>query len=150
MSFWRNNNNTKVSLQTVAAAMALGDTSLFTIVGTIAINELFAECVTPNGAVISTLLYKVTTTVPAADLALSAASGSLISAAAGTLVSLNSTTLATALDIIVPGGGLARAVARDIITTGGILKATVATTAMSGTWKHTLSYTPISPGAYVS
>lgn len=138
--------------ESVTAQVVNGDT-LFTITGgPILIQELVSVCVTANAAVASTLQYSSTPTVGSAKT-FSGASASLVSATAGTIVRLNPTALTTAPDIITAANGgvvLGGAVANRIIVKEGIITAVVGVGTMTGTWKHLIRYSPLSPNSLIA
>lgn len=121
---------------------------IFNVAGDIEILNLFSECITPNGAALSTLQYTCTPTVGAAT-PISGASASLANATAGTIVSLDGTALSTA-PTVTPAGVALGQVARPILMTRGTISLTIGTGPTTGTWKHYLSYRPLEDGAYVT
>lgn len=122
--------------------------TLFTAVGTVQILSLVSLCVTTGTPAASTVQYEIIPTV-GATTTISGASASLVSAVLGTTVVLNGTAVTTAPDILVAGPALGTTTARPIVFPAGTLNIVVGTGPTTGTWKHTLRYAPLTPGAYV-
>lgn len=141
-------------IETPAAAMVNGNT-IFTITGgPIIILDLFSECVTANGATASTLQWQSNPTLGSAK-AISGASASLANATAGTTLRLNPATLSTTLDTATAAnGGVILASAQTntsrIIVKAGTITMVIGVGSTTGTWRHYLRYTPLSPNALVN
>lgn len=125
---------------------------LFTVSGgPVAIEIYEAECITANDITASTLQLQSVPTVGTATT-ITGASTSLASATAGTTVLMNPTALSTAPTIVAAAAGgvqLGANVANRIIVQPGTIKAVVGIGSTTGTWKHRLVYTPLSPNSFV-
>lgn len=136
---------------TGAAVMVNGNT-IFTISGgPIVILDLLSICVTVNDGTASTLQYSSTPTVGTAKT-ISGASASLASLAAGGVVRLNPTLLTTAPDIVTAANGgvvLGAAVANRIIVKEGTITIVIGVGSTTGTWKHAIRYSPLTPDSII-
>ena len=147
-----NRNGTQVSgisdlIAVSATAVMTNGMTIFTAQGDVTFHDLVSECITANGAALTTIQYSITPTVGSAT-AISGVSGSLASVAAGTIVTVVGDALTTAPAISTTGVGLSQA-ARGIFFPEGQLKIVVATGPTTGTWRHYLRYSPAEPGAVV-
>lgn len=135
------------------AAVMVNGTTIFTITGgPIIINELVSICVTANDTTASTLQWSSTPTVGSAKT-FSGASASLASATAGTVLRLNPTALTTAPDPVTAANGgvvLGANVANRIMVKDGIITTVIAAGSTTGTWKHCLRYSPLTPDSIVN
>lgn len=140
------------SFQTTPAVMVNGDV-LFTITGgPIRIEEIVSTCVTANGATASTLQYSSTPTVGSATT-ISGASASLANATEGTNVRLAPTALSTAPVVTAAAAGgvsLGTNVANRIVVKEGTITAVIGTGSTTGTWKHAILYTPLTPDSRIA
>lgn len=122
--------------------------TLFTVSnGPVAILHIGSLCITANNATASTLQYQADGTDGAATT-ISGASASLANAAAGTVVAAVPGTLATAPAVYANGVGIGGTV--PIIVPAGVIKAVVGVGSTTGTWKHYITYIPLTPNATVS
>jgi len=122
--------------------------TLFTAVSTVQILSLVSICVTTGTPAATTMQYQIIPTV-GATTTISGTSASLASAVLGTTVVLNGTAVTTAPDILVAGPALGTTSARPIVFPAGTLGLVIGTGPTTGTWRHTLRYAPLTPGAYV-
>lgn len=143
-----------VAAKCVASATAVmvnGDT-VFTITGgPILVDQLQSVCIAANDVTASTMQWQSVPTVGSAKT-ISGASASLASATAGSTVTLNSTSLATAPDIVTAANGgvsIGANVANKIIVQAGTLKLVMGVGSTTGTWKHYLRYVPMAKGVTV-
>ena len=140
------------SFCTTASAMVNGNT-IFTITGgPIVIQELVSICVTSNDATASTLQYSSTPTVGSAT-AISAATTTLANAPAGTIIRLNPTSLSSQPQIISASAGgvsLGLNLANRIIVKEGTITMVIGVGSTTGTWKHTILYTPLTPDSRIA
>ena len=140
------------TFQTTAAVMVNGNT-IFTVTGgPIRIEEIISTCVTANGATASTLQYSSTPTVGSATT-FSGASASLANATAGTNVRLAPTALSTAPVVTAAAAGgvsLGTNVANRIVVKEGIITIVIAVGSTTGTWKHAIVYTPMTPDSRIA
>ena len=126
-------------------------TTVFTITGgPIAILFLRADCVTANGAVASTLLYRHTPTVGvAADI--TAASAALTSFAAGSNVAAQLTAFATPTLASATGvGANIGPTMGGISVSAGSITTTIAGGSSTGTWTPRMVYMALGPNVVVS
>jgi hypothetical protein len=125
---------------------------IFTITGgPIMINEILSECVTANDATASTMQYK-SNPGNATAATISGASASLASFAAGGTIRLAPTALTTAPILALTGAGgvhLGLDEANRIIVQAGTLSVVIAVGSTTGTWKHYIRYTPLSPNSVI-
>lgn len=146
---WANQDK---AIVTVAAVMVNG-TIIFTITGgPIQINQLHSICVAANDTTASTLQWQSAPTVGTATT-ITGASASLASATAGSVVTLNPTALSTAPGLVAASAGgvvLGADVANKIIVQAGTLKTVIGVGSTTGTWRHCLHYTPLTPDSLVT
>ena len=135
------------------AAVMVNGTTIFTITGgPIVILELFSICVTANDATASTLQWSSTPTVGTAKT-FSGATATLANATAGTVIRLNPTALTTATDITTAANGgvaLGANVANRIIVKDGTITTVIGVGSTTGTWRHALRYSPLTPDSIVN
>jgi hypothetical protein len=136
---------------TLPKVMVNGDV-IFTISeGPIQIESILSECVTANNATASTMQYKSNPTLATAAT-ISGASASLSSFALGGTVRLAPTALSTAPVLALVGAGgvhLGTNVANRIIVQKGTISVVIAVGSTTGTWKHHIRYTPLSPNSVI-
>lgn len=149
MPFWRDLGGSVQELDavTTAAVMSNGQV-IFNVTGDIDVLNLQSECITPNGAALTTVQYNATPLV-GAPASISGVSASLANAAAGNLLAIDGTALATAPNLYASGVGLAQT-QRGILVPSGTLNLIVAVGPTTGTWRHYLRYRPMEPGASVT
>jgi hypothetical protein len=142
------------SILTNTTYLAQTQQEMFNVFGRIWVTTLFGEAVTAFAAVATTLKFNFTSTTPVIAVAnMTAASGSLSGKVAGTRVSCIGTAVATGA-LVDAGPGITAAMLPMIIGTNGgigtigILTAGASQT--SGTTKFSISYVPLSDGAYVT
>jgi hypothetical protein len=134
--------------ESATAVMVNGNTFFTVAGGPILILGLVSVCVTANNGTASTLQYSVTPTVGAGAQTISAASASLASAAAGASVSLLGTALSTAALLNANGPNLG--MTSPIFCPAGAITGVIGVGSTTGTWKHYLSYVPLTPGVTVT
>lgn len=136
-----------------AATTLVNGATLFTIAGgPIQIVALQLQCATANDATASTVQFSSTPTLGSAKT-ISAASATLASATIGTTVNLNSTSLATAPDIVTGGNGgvaIGANVANYITVSAGTITAVVGVGSTTGTWAAFIAYIPMAPNVTVT
>ncbi len=137
--------------ETVPKVMVNGDV-IFTISdGPIQINELMSECISLNDDTASTMQYKSNPTLATAAT-ISGASASLADFALGGTVKLAPTALTTApILALVGAGGIHLGVdeGNRIVVQKGTLSLVIGVGSTTGTWKHYIRYTPLSPNAVI-
>lgn len=143
---------TEKAVESAEKVMVNGDI-VFTISGgPIAILDLLSICITANGVTASTAQWQTAPTVGTATV-FSGATATLASATAGTSFRLAPTALSTAPPIVTAANGgalqLGTNVANLIIVGAGTIKLVIGTGSTTGTWKHYLTYRPLSPQASV-
>lgn len=134
-----------------AATMVNGQVAFTVSGGPIQIVDLLSECITANDVTASTLQWSSTPTVGSAAT-ISGASASLASATAGSTVRLAPTALSTAPVIATAAAGgvqLGTNVANRITVQPGTITMVIAVGSTTGTWRHHLRYSPLSPSALV-
>ncbi len=135
------------AINTAAAVIALGNTTLFTIAGgPILVMQLMAICVTAND-ITATLLKYFADGTDGAAVDLCAASLTVASAAAGASFGISGT-LATAGALAANGPAVAQVT--PLIVPVGIIGINAAVGATTGTWRHYLRYKPMARGVVVS
>jgi hypothetical protein len=138
---------------TTAAAVMVNANVIFTIVnGAIQIHDILSECITANDVTASTLQWQSNPTVGAAT-AITGATATLASATAGTTVRLAPTALSTAPVIVAASAGgvqLGTNVANYITVQPGTIKMVIGVGSTTGTWKHSLRYSPLDPSVIVT
>lgn len=131
--------------------MVTGDV-VFTIVGgPIRIVDILSVCVTANDVTASTLQWQSVPTVGSATT-ITGATTTLASIAAGATIRLAPTALSTAPVISLAAAGgtqLGTNLANQIVVQEGTLKLVIATGSTTGTWRHYIRYTPLSPSSTV-
>jgi hypothetical protein len=136
-----------------ATAVMVNGNTIFTVAGgPVQILGLVSECITANDATASTLQYQSAPTVGSAAT-ISGATATLASATAGSTVRLAPTALSTAPTIVTAANGgvqLGTNVANLITVQPGAIKIVIGVGSTTGTWKHYISYVPMSPGAIVT
>lgn len=133
---------------TATAATMVNGTTIFTVTGgPIQIVSIGSLCITANDATASTLQYAADGTVGGA-VNISGASASLANAAAGTIVAAVPGTLATAPAVYADGVGIAGTV--GIIVPAGIIKIVVGVGSTTGTWRHFITYVPLTLDSLVN
>lgn len=140
------------SWQTVPAVMTNGMTVFTLTGGPIRIEEIISTCVSANDATASTMQWSSTPTVGSATV-FSGASASLANATAGTNVRLAPTALSTAPVIVAASAGgvqLGTNVANRIIVKEGIITLVIGVGSTTGTWKHAILYTPLTPDSLIA
>lgn len=140
------------SVETGAKVMVNGDVVFNVVGGPIAIQELISVCQTANGATASTLQYRSDPTGATATT-FSGASASLANAAAVTTVRLHPTALSTAPAVVAGSAGgvaLGLNVSNKVIVHPGTISLVIGVGSTTGTWKHYIRYTPMTPNAAVS
>jgi len=143
--------NFVTAVSTPAKVMVTTDV-LFTIVdGPIQIKELFMVCVTDNDATATLVRWRFNPTV-GMSATFSAASTTIASVAAGTVVTLNPSALTSLpiIDLPAAGGIVTVSSAKwGVILREGNIALELSVGSTTGTWKHHLSYLPMSENAYV-
>ncbi len=126
-------------------------TLMFTVAGgPIDIIGLRSNCITDNSSLATTLQYKFNPSSATAQT-ISGATAALTSVLAGSVIDLVPTALTTApLVTLATSGGLAiQSVLNKVRVPIGTLTAVLAVSSLTGTWQHTLRYTPLSPASVV-
>jgi hypothetical protein len=153
MAFRGGGFSSLIGAATSATAVMVNGNTVFTITGgPIAILDLLAECVTTNDTTASTLQWRSNPDV-GTTTTISGATTTLASVAAGATIRIARTALSTAPVISLAAAGgvqLGTNVANNIIVQAGTIEMVIGVGSTTGTWKHYISYIPLSPNVTVS
>lgn len=143
------NGSPRVAFSAAATALA-NNAVIFTIAGgPIVIDYLASICIATGDGGAATLQYSADPTVGAAAT-ISGATGSLATAVAGSMVVFIGTALVTAPTFLTTGHGVIATGPAKIAVNEGTITTTVGGAASTATWKHYLSYIPLSTGITVT
>lgn len=145
-------NQQEKAVSSSTKVMTNGDTVFTVAGGPIRIEEIFSECVTAQGAGGTTMQWQSAPTVGSAAT-FSGASGSLANQTAGSTVRLAPTALTTTPTSVAAsaaGQSLGTNVANRFIVKAGAIKLVIGTGPSTGTYRHYLRYTPLSPTVTVT
>jgi hypothetical protein len=133
-------------LKTAAKVMVTGDI-IFTAVGSVQILGIVSECVTPNDATTSRLLYSFVSAYGTTNL--SASSVTLPNVNVGYTVAMANPTALGEAPLVSVSGVVMYSNTRGARVPSGSVRLVITNGSTTGTWRHFIKYEPLESGAYM-